>query len=399
MSRRATALVAAVAAMVTLAGTACSSNNAASVDQPAGVRTSAASIPQSRFFNQADYDRQMAQRRIAPNGDPKTPWLQMIQPTMVDTSKYVKRGKWHICFSNAAVDNPWRVVGLTTMKAEAKLHPEISEFTVVDAGGKDDKQIADLADLQTKGCNAIIVSPNTTETLTPAIERVCQSGIPVVVFDRGIKSDCPVSFVHPIGGYAFGAASAEFVALKAGKGGKVLAMRLLPDVDVLEARWAAAKLVFEREGVNVVGVEFNNADTAKAKAIVNEYLKRYGNLDGVWLDAGFASVAVAQTFQAAGKRVPPLTSEDEQDFLALWQKDKLNAVAPTYPVYQWRTALIAATWILSGKPVPKEWVLPQPVISSDTLPQYLTTGMPPDFFPTCGCQSMPGFPQDWGGKQ
>jgi ribose transport system substrate-binding protein len=398
MSRRATALTAAVAAMVTLAGTACSSNNAASVDQPTDVRTSAAAIPQSKFFNQADFDRQMAQRRIAPNGDPNTPWLQMIQPTMVDTTKYAKRGKWHICFSNAALDNPWRVTGLTTMKAEAKLHPEIGEFTIVDAGGKDEKQIADLADLQTKGCNAIIVSPNTTETLTPAIERVCQSGIPVIVFDRGVTTDCPVSFVHPIGGYAFGAASAEFVALKAGRGGKVLAIRILPGVDTLENRWAAAKLVFEREGVNVIGVEFNNADQTKAKAIVNDYLKRFGKIDGVWLDAGFASVTVAQTFQAAGKPVPPLTSEDEQDFLALWQKDKLTAVAPTYPVYQWRTALVAATYILSGKPVPKEWVLPQPVISSDTLPQYLTSGMPPDFFSTCGCQTMPGFPQDWGGK-
>lgn len=398
MSRRARALTAALAAMVTLAATACSSNDAASVDQLTGVRASAATVPQSKFFDQADFDRQMAQRRIAPNGDPNTPWLQMIQPTMVDTTKYVKRGKWHICVSNAALDNPWRVTGLTTMQAEAKLHPEIGEFTVVEAGGKDEKQIADLADLQTKGCNAIIVSPNTTETLTPAIERVCQSGIPVIVFDRGVTTDCPVSFVHPIGGYAFGAASAEFVALKAGKGGKVLAIRILPGVDVLENRWAAAKLVFEREGVNVIGVEFNNADQTKAKAIVNDYLKRFGKIDGVWLDAGFASVTVAQTFQAAGKPVPPLTSEDEQDFLALWQKDKLTAVAPTYPVYQWRTAVIAATYILSGKPVPEEWVLPQPVISSDTLPQYVTSGMPPDFFSTCGCQRMPGFPQEWGGK-
>ena len=30
----------------------------------------------------------------------------MIQPSMVDTSKYAKRGKWHVCFSNAALDNP-----------------------------------------------------------------------------------------------------------------------------------------------------------------------------------------------------------------------------------------------------------------------------------------------------
>ncbi|HEU4421285.1 MAG TPA: hypothetical protein VFR67_01960 [Pilimelia sp.] len=45
--------------------------------------------------------------------------------------------------------------------------------------------------------------------------------------------------MHPIGGYAFGAATAEFIAFKAARGGKVLAVRVLPDVDVLEHRWAA----------------------------------------------------------------------------------------------------------------------------------------------------------------
>jgi ribose transport system substrate-binding protein len=303
-----------------------------------------------------------------------------------------------VCFSNAGLANPWRVNGLTTMKAEAKLHPEIGEFTVVDAQSKDDQQISDLADLQTKGCSALIISPNTTAALTPAIQRACKTGVPVIVFDRGVTTDCPVTFIHPIGGYAFGADSAEFVALKAGKGGKVLAIRLLPGVDVLENRWAAAKVIFDREGVDLVGVEFNNADPAKAKAIVADYLQRFGKLDGVWLDAGFASVAVSEVFRDAGKPVPPLTSEDQQDFLELWQKDKLTAIAPTYPVYQWRTAVIAATWILSGKQVPKEWILPQPIITSDTLSGYVTKGMPPQFFPTCGCQQMPGFPQAWGGK-
>jgi ribose transport system substrate-binding protein len=402
MPRPGTAFTAVLAAM-TLAAAACSSTppprtTSVEAGRPSVV-PSASATGQSKYFSQADFDRQMAQRRIAPQGDPATPWLQMIQPSLVDTSKYAKpNGKWHVCFSNASVDNPWRVTGLTTMKAEAKLNPKISQFTVLDAGGKDDKQIADLAELQAKKCDAVIVSPNTTTALTPAVEKLCQSGIPVVVFDRGVTTDCPVSFVHPIGGYAFGAASAEFVALKAGRRGKVLAMRLLPDVDVLENRWAAAKVVFDREGVDVVGVEFNNVDPAKAKAIVADYLQRFGKLDGVWLDAGFASVAVAEAFQAAGKPVPPLTAEDQQDFLVLWQKAKLTAIAPTYPVYQWRTALIAATYILSGKQVPKEWVLPQPVITADTLPKYLTPGMPPQFFSTCGCQKMPGFPKDWGGK-
>ena len=399
MSTSRTAVTALLAA-VALAAAACSSTKTTTGGgTPSGAPSSAAGQSNNKFFVQADFDRQMAQRNVTPQGDPASPWLQMIQPSLVDTSKYAKPGKkWHLCFSNAALDNPWRVTGLTTMKAEVKLHPEIGDFTVVDAGGKDDKQISDIADLQTKGCDAMIVSPNTTSALTPAVEKACQSGVPVVVFDRGVTTDCPVSFVHPIGGYAFGAAGAEFIAKKVGKGGKVLALRILPGVDVLENRWAAAKVIFEREGVNVVGVEFNNADPAKAKSIVSDYLQRFGKLDGVWLDAGFASVGVAEVFQDAGKPVPPLTSEDQNDFLQLWQSKKLTAIAPTYPVYQWRTAVIAATMILSGKQVPKEWVLPQPVITEDNLSQYVTPGMPPLFFPTCGCQKMPGFPKDWGGK-
>jgi ribose transport system substrate-binding protein len=399
MPGRGTAFVAVLAAM-TVAAAACNSSPAQPVGAPppTSVPSSAPPAPQNKYFVQADFDRQMGQRRIAPQGDPKTPWVQMIQPSMVDTSKYAKTGKWHLCLSNASTTNPWRVTGLTTIKAEAKLHSEISEFTVLDAQGKDDKQIADLADLQTKKCDALIVSPNTTDALAPAVEKACQTGVPVIVFDRGVATDCPVTFIHPIGGYAFGAASAEFIALKAGKGGKVLALRLLPDVDVLENRWAAAKVVFDREGVDVVGIEFNNVDLAKAKAIVKDYVQRFGKLDGVWLDAGFASVAVAEAFQELGKPVPPLTGEDQQDFLNLWQKKKLTAVAPTYPVFQWRTAVIAATWILSGKQVPKEWVLPQPVITVDNLGKYIVPGMPALFFSSCACQGMPGWPKDWGGK-
>jgi ribose transport system substrate-binding protein len=392
-SRRVVAVLAALA----LTTTACSSTKPPDSAKPSGAESTAATS-QGKFFNQADMDRQLAQRSVTPQGDAATPWVQMIEPAMVDTAKYAKPPKWHLCFSNAGLGNPWRVAGMTTMKAEVKLHAEIGEFTVVDAESKDDKQISDLADLQTKGCSALIVSPNTTAALTPAVEKACQTGVPVVVFDRGVTSTCPVTFVHPIGGYAFGATAAEFIAAKAGRNGKVLALRILPGVDVLENRWSGAKAVFDKTGVKVVGVEFTDGDPAKAKTIVGDYMQRFGKLDGVWADAGATAVATAEAFQDAGKPVPPMDAEDQQDFLEVWQKNKLTAVSPTYPVYQWRTAVIAATDILSGKQVPKEWILPQPTITADNLSQYLRPGMPPLFYPTCGCQNMPGFPQDWGGK-
>ena len=86
-----------------------------------------------------------------------------------------------------------------------------------------------------------------------------------------------------------------------------------------------------------------------------------------------------------------MDAEDQQDFLEVWQKNKLTAISPTYPVYQWRTAVIAATDILSGKQVPKEWILPQPTITADNLAQYLRPGMPPLFYSTAA-RSTPWAP-------
>ena len=62
----------------------------------------------------------------------------------------------------------------------------------------------------------------------------------MIVFDRGVNTDCMVTFIHPIGGYAYGADGAEFLVENLEPGDKVLALRILPGVDVLENRWAAA---------------------------------------------------------------------------------------------------------------------------------------------------------------
>ncbi|MGH2750691.1 MAG: substrate-binding domain-containing protein [Actinomycetota bacterium] len=348
----------------------------------------------SEFFDQAQFEEQLAQREITPEGPEGEPWLQAIEPEMVDTSEFRAEPPWNVCFSNAAVDNPWRVVGFETMNAEVDAQSDIGEFNVVDAEANDEKQISDIQDLARGNCDALIVSPNTTEALTPAVEQACEN-VPVIVFDRGVNTDCPTTFIHPIGGYAFGADAAEFLVDNIDSGGNILALRILPGVDVLETRWSAAKEIFDDSELNVVGVEFTEGDAARVKSIVGDFIQRFGTIDGVWMDAGATSVAAAEAFEDNGMGVPPITGEDQNDFLIKWQEDGLTAVAPTYPTYQWRTAVLAATQILSGEEVPKEWVLPQPRIDESSLGDYVAPDMPPLFYALCGCQEMDGFPERW----
>lgn len=348
----------------------------------------------SEFFDQEQFERELAQRDIEPEGPEGEPWLQAIEPEMVDTSEFATDAPWNVCFSNAAVDNPWRVVGFETMNAEVDAQSDIGEFTVVDAEANDEKQISDIQDLARGDCDALIVSPNTTEALTPAVEQACES-VPVIVFDRGVNTDCPTTFIHPIGGYAFGADAAEFLVDNVDSGGNILALRILPGVDVLETRWSAGKEIFDDSDLNVVGVEFTEGDAARVKSIVSDYIQRFGTIDGVWMDAGATSVAAAEAFEDNGMEVPPITGEDQNDFLTKWEEDGLTALAPTYPTYQWRTAVLAATQILNGEEVPKEWVLPQPKIDESTLSEYVAPDMPPLFYALCGCQEMDGFPERW----
>jgi ribose transport system substrate-binding protein len=302
----------------------------------AGLESDAAEV-KSEFFSQEQYDRSLRQLEMQAAGEidntiGSDPWVQVLEPEWVDTTEFAQEGPYTFCFSNAGVSNPWRVVGFTTMQAEVDLHPEIEEFIHVDAEGSDEKQIADIADLVASGnCDVLIVSPNTTAALTPAVEQACTE-LPVVVFDRGVFTDCPVSFVQPIGGYAFGHAGAEFIVENCDEDCKVLALRILPGVDVLEERWAAAKLVFEEAGsVDVIGVEFGDGDNAKVKSIVNDYLDRFGEIDAIWMDAGATAVAALEAFEDRGMDYPIMVGETSRTSWSSGRKKGSPVLPPPSP--------------------------------------------------------------------
>ncbi|MCW5864233.1 MAG: ABC transporter substrate-binding protein [Anaerolineae bacterium] len=362
----------------------------------AGLGMEAAAVA-TEFFSQEDLDNSIRLISVTPEGPEGEPWNQYLEPNFIDTTQYAKEGPYTFCFSNAGVNNPWRVVGYTTMQAEVDLHPEIEEFIHVDAEGNDEKQIADIQDLVASGnCDILIVSPNTTLALTPAVEEACKS-LPVVVFDRGVQTDCPATFVQPIGGYAFGYTGAKFLADNLPDGAKVVALRILPGVDVLETRWAAAKQVFEQENIDVVEVQFGDGNNDKVKTIITDAIQKYGQIDGVWMDAGATAVAAIEAFEDAGQPYPVINGEDQQDFLVKWQENDLTAIAPTFPTFQWRTAIIAALKVLQGEQVPDPWRLPQPAVTQENLDQYVQPGMPPLHYAMCGCETMPDFPERWGG--
>jgi ribose transport system substrate-binding protein len=396
--RRTRALVAGLAAAA-LTLTACATDTPTDRPPGGGGETEQEQSSDGEWFVQADYDKQLAQRDQEPQGPADQPWLQMIEPELVDTAEFKQDGKT-LCFSNASVSNPWRVTGFITMQEQVKVLQEegvIGEFRVSDAADDDNKQISDIQAFVDAGdCNAIIISPSTTATLTPAVEAACESGVPVIVFDRGVNTDCMVTFIHPIGGYAYGADAAEFLVEKLEPGSKVLALRILPGVDVLEHRWAAAQQIFGDSDLEILGNEFTGGDGAKIKDIVTQYLQR-GDVDGIWMDAGDGAVAAVEAFEDAGKDYPVMAGEDELSFMRKWKDTGMTAIAPVYSNFQWRTPILAAVKIWKGEQVPSEWVLPQEPITDADRDEFLERNkdMPSLHYAKFGGEDLPGFPNAW----
>ncbi|WP_107771109.1 substrate-binding domain-containing protein [Nocardioides sediminis] len=354
---------------------------------------------EGEWFVQADYDEQDEQRSATFEGPESEPWLQYIDGEMTDTSEYNSGGAKKVCFANASVSNPWRQTGFITMNQQLEALQDkgvISEMEVRDAQDDDNTQLADIDYFISEGnCDAFVISPNSTAAMTPGVERACETGKPVIVFDRGVETDCATTFIHPIGGYAWGIDTAEFLVDNLEEGDKVVALRILPGVDVLETRWAAAEKIFEENGIEAEDF-FTGADPTEIKKIITDALNQ-GEVAGVWMDAGDGAVAAIEAFEDAGVDYPVMTGEDEMSFLRKWEETGLNGLAPVYSNFQWRTPLLAVEKIFAGEEVPKEWVLPQTPITEDERAEYLEAneGMPDGHYAKFGGEDLPGFPEAW----
>jgi ribose transport system substrate-binding protein len=390
---RLTAVLGAAAMVVSLA--ACGSDS----DDDPKADASKGDDKVSEFFNQADMDEQDEQRSATFEGDSSAPWLQYIDGEMTDTSGFKSQEAQKVCFANASISNPWRQTGWITMNQQLKVLQEskvISTMETRDAGDDDNKQIADIDYFISDGnCDVFIISPNSTAAMTPAVERACETGKPVIVFDRGVQTDCPTTFIHPIGGYAWGIDTAEFLVDHLEEGDKVVALRILPGVDVLETRWAAAEKIFKENGIEAVDY-FTGADPTKIKGIITDELTK-GEVQGVWMDAGDGAVAAIEAFEDQGVDLPVMTGEDEMSFLRKWEETDLTGLAPVYSNFQWRTPLLAIEKIVKGEEIPKEWVLPQVPITEDERADFLEAndGMPDGHYAKFGGEDLPGYPDVW----
>jgi len=80
------------------------------------------------------------------------------------------------------------------MRREQAFHPEV-DLKIMRANNDSENQIRQIREMVAEGLDLLIVSPNESQPLTPIVEEIYKSGIPVILIDRKIESNQYTAFV------------------------------------------------------------------------------------------------------------------------------------------------------------------------------------------------------------
>ena len=90
---------------------------------------------------------------------------------------------YRIGLSQCADDTQWRKQMTRRLRANAVQEGNI-ELIVTNANNSSAKQVRDIDSLSAIGIDLLLVSPNDVDSITDAIRRIHNKGIPVIEIDR-----------------------------------------------------------------------------------------------------------------------------------------------------------------------------------------------------------------------
>ena len=178
-------------------------------------------------------------------------------------------------------DDIWR----DKLNNELKMGEYLNDsLTVRLASSNDDskKQIQQINQFIDEGVNLLIVSPNQLKTISPAINRAHEKGIPVILFDRKSSSQNYTAFIG-CDNFSIGKLMGTFIAQRLNGKGRVVEVRGLegssPAIDRHRGFMAALK---DYPGIQVVASESGDWKQDSGEKAMRRILQKVQDFDYVF---------------------------------------------------------------------------------------------------------------------
>lgn len=272
--------------------------------------------------------------------------------------------KFRIGFSQCQGGDDWRKTMLAEMKRELSFHENV-EFIYRDAEADSKKQLEQIEELAKLNIDLLIVSPNEIQPLSSGIEKIFDSGIPVVLVDRGINSKKYTAFIGA-SNFEVGQNAGRYAAsLLNGKGTVIEVIGLSDASPFIDRHKGFMDIISKEPGIHYLkNLEYHTADYQKdlANTLLTEK-----NIDLIFAQTDYIALDVYRICKQTGvdKKIKIIGVDGlPSDTLGMGMvANKFLAATVLYPTGG-QEAIITAFQILEHKSYDNENILATSIIDS-----------------------------------
>ena len=159
--------------------------------------------------------------------------------------------KYRIGISQCSADI-WRDKQNAELRMGAYFHDNV-ELKFAAAYDSDERQVQQIDSLVNDGIDLLIVAPNQVQTISPAIDRAYDKGIPVIVFERKTSSQKYTAFISA-DNYEMGRVMGEYIVSRLHGQGTVLEIKGLEGSSpAIERHNGFMDAIKDASGIKIVG--------------------------------------------------------------------------------------------------------------------------------------------------
>lgn len=226
--------------------------------------------------------------------------------------------------SNGPFTHSWRVEMLESLQKQFDVYKErgwASKLIVQNAGPDVNTQIAQIRNLIASRVNLLLVNPNSGTALNPVLTEAVNAGIVVIVYDQPVTPPKGVLNVW-MNQVWWEAPLAEWLVKQLnGKGNIVYVSGIADQPGNIARDNAAMDVLAKYPGIKLLAKANGNWDQAAAQQVMTDLIGSFPNIDGVLTQDGM-TLGIIRAFEAAGKKLPPITGETQVAFVKEWKQRK-----------------------------------------------------------------------------
>lgn len=196
--------------------------------------------------------------------------ILLIFATLFCLNSCEKKKVYKIGVSQCSQDD-WRMKMNDEIIRETMFH-EDAIVEIRSASDDNDKQIEDILYFCDNGFDIVIVSPNEAAALTPTIQKVFASGIPVIIFDRNIIGDTYTARIG-VDNVGLGKSAAHYALHLLGDNAKAIEVYGLPGSTPAEDRHTGFVKEFFAGGGQLVASVHGNWNKEDAMPTIDSILR------------------------------------------------------------------------------------------------------------------------------